>query len=74
MKAEAGKWNDHCNTNSCSIDSGVGARCRLVGVVHGAEWHLGMAVGRPSPGTGVPLGWFVLFPIVSKSSLKIPFS
>jgi len=43
MKAEAGKWNDHCNTNSYSIDSGVGARCRLVGVVHGAEWHLGMA-------------------------------
>jgi len=25
-------------------------------------------------GTGVPLGWFLLFPIVSKSSLKIPFS
>ena len=45
MKAETGKWNDHCNTNSCSFVSGVGARCCLVGVVHGVERQLliGMA-------------------------------
>ena len=49
MKAETGKCNDHCNTNSCSIDSGVGAHCYLVGMVHGVEWHLGMVAGRPSP-------------------------
>jgi len=47
MKAEIGKWNDYCNTNSCSIDSGVGARCCLVGVVHGDEWQL--LIGMASP-------------------------
>lgn len=49
MKAETGKCNDHCNTNPSPIDSNVGARCSLVGVVHGVERQLGMAVGRPSP-------------------------
>ncbi len=49
INAETGEWNDQCNAISCSIDSGVGARCCLVGVVHGVEWQLDMAAGRPSP-------------------------